>query len=300
MGISSSGHFLESARKLALKGGVTLRLILLVAACLTLLQPPAFGQAPIASAEGSTLRQADLRVAAAAYRIALAGRPLCSRLYPLTGLLFHHLAEYEPADRELMIVRYGLNRGPGILVVLGGSPSAKAGLVPGDVLLAVNGSPFPSPVGIAAEQDRDRWRKRVEASEAQLEDQLRLGPAELRVLREGREIGLKLDSIPGCLGRVRLARSHQVNAFASGSYVIMTTAMLDFLHSDDELAVVLGHELSHNILGHPALLDEQGVPRKGLFRAIGKNAKRVWRTEEEADRLGIRLMSVLAPLLRQI
>jgi peptidase M48-like protein/PDZ domain-containing protein len=273
------------------RGGVTRRFIL-AAAFLALLQPAAAaGQAVPGPGAGSTLRQADLRVAAAAYRIALAGQPLCSDPFPLTGLLFHHLAEYEPADRALVTERYGLDRGPGILTVLAGSPAARAGLAAGDVLLAVNGARFESPVAIAAERERDKWRKRVEASELQLEDQLRRGPASLRVLRGGAEIGLTLDSVSGCQGRVRLARSSQVNAFANGRYVVVTTAMLDFLRSDDELAVVLAHELSHNILRHPALLDEQGVPKRGLLRGIGKNAKRVWRTEAEADRFGIRLMA---------
>jgi predicted Zn-dependent protease len=112
----------------------------------------------------------------------------------------------------------------------------------------------------------------------------------LRVLRAGRQIEVTLGSEPGCYGNVRLARSTQVNAFASGSTVIMTTALLDFLKSDDELAVVLGHEMSHNILKHPDLLDEQGVPGKGILRGIGKNASRVWKTEEEADRFGIKLV----------
>src|SRR5687768_6332274 len=89
------------------------------------LAPSAAGQA--GDAGQSTLRQADLRVAAVAYRIALAGRPLCSQPFPLTGLLFHHLAEYEPEDRGTMIQRHGLDRGPGILTVLGGSPAARAG-----------------------------------------------------------------------------------------------------------------------------------------------------------------------------
>lgn len=256
------------------------------------------GALPVAQASGQTiaggessLRSDDLRVAAAAYRIALAGRPLCSQPFPLTGLLFHHLAEYEPADRTTMAARYGLDRGPGILTVLGDSPAAKAGLIAGDVLLAVNGVPFPSGAEIAAEPDRDKWRKRVEAVEGQLEDQLRRGPVEIRLLREGREIGLRLDSLPGCPGRVRLARSRQVNAFANGRTVVMTTAMLAFLRGDDELAVVLGHEMSHNILRHPALLDEQGVPKRGIGRALGKNGKRVWRSEADADRLGIRLMA---------
>lgn len=238
----------------------------------------------------STLRESDARVAAIAYRLALNGRPLCPESYPLTGLLFHHLAEYTPSDRALMIQRHALDRGPGILAVLARTPADRAGLKAGDVLLSVNGQPFATGAKLAGEPRRKTWRKLAEAEEARLETALRNGPARLRILRGGAELDVTLDSVPGCHGRVRLARSTQVNAFASGSTVIMTTAMLDFLRSDDELAIVLGHEMSHNILKHPDLLDEQGVPRKGILRSIGRNASRVWKTEEEADRLGIRLV----------
>ena len=269
---------------------MTIRFAIAVSLGLLLAGHAAFGQSAQPSGQ-STLRQADLRVGAVAYRIALAGRPYCSQPQPLTGLLFHHLGEYEPADRITMIQRHGLDRGPGILTVLADTPAARAGLVAGDVLLAVNGKPFPSPVAEAAIANRDSRRKAMEASEFQLEEQLRSGSARLRLLRNGREIEASLGSVQGCLGRVRLARSSQTNAFANGRFVVMTTSMLDFLRSDDELAVVLGHEMSHNILHHPTLLDEQGVPKGGIGRAFGKNAKRVWRTEEEADRFGIRLMA---------
>jgi Zn-dependent protease with chaperone function len=234
----------------------------------------------------STLRRADLRVAKVAYRLALAGRPLCPSTWPLTGMLFHHLAEYDAADRPLMVARYGLDRGPGVLSVIAGSPASRAGLVAGDVVLSVNGAAFPSPVEIAAIRERAVWRARVEATERQLEDALRAGPAELRVLRQGRELRLRLDSLPACLGRVRLARSTQTNAFASGSYVIMTTAMLDYIRSDDELAVVLGHEMAHDILGHPATRSEEGV-----LAGLGIHPSNIWKREAEADRFGLRLMA---------
>ena len=267
------------------------RLALAASLSLLLAAHAAFGQSVPAPTGQSTLRQADLRVGAVAYRIALAGRPLCSQPHPLTGLLFHHLGEYEPADRITMIQRHGLDRGPGILTVLADTPAARAGLIAGDVILTVNGKAFPSATGIAAIEKNDPRRKAMEAVEFQLEDQLRSGPARLRLLRAGREVEARLDSVQGCLGRVRLARSGQTNAFANGRYVVMTTSMLDFLRNDDELAVVIGHEMSHNILRHPNILDEQGVPKSGIGRAFGKNAKRVWRTEAEADRFGIRLMA---------
>ena len=229
-------------------------------------------------------------MAKVAHLLALRGAPLCNRSYPLTGLQFHHLAEYAPADRPGLIARHALDRGPGVLTVLSGSPGAEAGLIAGDVVLDVNGHALESGASIASEKNRKLWRKRTDASEALLEAELRKGPARLTVLRQGDEIGVTLGSVAGCPGRVRLARAKAVNAYAVGSSVIMTTGLLDFLRNEDELAVVLGHEMSHNILRHPEILDEQGVPKKGILRSIGKNASRVWKTEEEADRLGIRLV----------
>ncbi len=243
--------------------------------------------APAEEAPSTTLRKDDLRVALVAYRLALAGAPLCAERYPLTGMLFHHLAEYEPADRPLMIARYGLDRGPGVLTVLAGTPAARAGLAAGDVLLAVNGRALPTGASVAAEPKREKWRRLADETESELESALRGGPVDLRVLREGRELALRLGSLPACLGRVRLARSTQVNAFATGRTVVMTLAMLKFLKSDDELAVVLGHELSHNIFGHPAIRSEEGI-----LRGLGiKGANAAWKREEVADRFGLRLMS---------
>jgi Zn-dependent protease with chaperone function len=156
----------------------------------------------------------------------------------------------------------------------------------GDVLLAVNGRPVRTGAAVAAERERVEWRRLADESEGELETALRRGPAELRVLRGGREMTLRLVSIPGCLGRVRLARSAQVNAFATGRTVVITLAMLRFLETDDELAVILGHELAHNILAHPQMRGDGGI-----LRALGIRPSAIWQHEEAADRLGLRLMA---------
>jgi hypothetical protein len=234
----------------------------------------------------STLRREDAYVGGVAYRLARAGASFCPQTFPLTGLLFHHLAEYEPKDRPLMMERYGLDRGVGVLSVLPDTPAAAAGLLAGDVLLSVNGRAFPAPAGIAAEPKRKTWRPLLERSEAVLEQALKQGPAALAVLRGGRELALSLGSEPGCVGRIRLARSTQMNAFSLRGYVVMTTAMLGYVRSEDELAVVIGHELSHSILGHEGVRDEEG-----LLAGLGIKPNAIWRREEAADRLGLRLMA---------
>lgn len=250
-------------------------------------------QAPVVSAAhapGSFIRESDHRIVSMVYRLGLAGRAFCPQSFPLTGLAFHHLAEYRPEDRPDLIARYGLDRGPGILSVVEDSPAARAGLAAGDVLVSANGIAFPSATEIAAETDPDRWRPRTVASEVLLEDQLRRGPVRLELRRQGRPLSITLDSLPGCPARGRLARSTQANAFADGRYAIMTTRFLGFFRNDDELAVAMAHELAHNILGHPDQLEAQGVPH-GILRNIGRNARLVRATEIEADRLSVRLLA---------
>lgn len=248
---------------------------------------PVSAEVPAESA-GSYLRLADHRIGRIAYRIALGGARFCPDPYPVSGLLFHHLDEYETDGRQVMIERHGLDRGLGILSVIEDSEAAKAGLKAGDVIVAVNGTPIRHDGAFAPARATAR-RAVLEAAELQVEEALRIGAADLTILRDGASLSVPLGSLPGCPARIRLARSAQTNAFASGRYVALTTAVLDFTQSDDEVAVIIGHELAHNVLGHPDRLDEQGVPH-GLLRSFGANAAKVRATEEEADRLGISLV----------
>jgi hypothetical protein len=258
------------------------------------LAEPARAQGPresAGSAPGSFLRETDHRIVSIVYRLGLAGRALCPEPFPLTGLAFHHLGEYRPRDRPDAIARYGVDKGMGVLSVVEDSPAARAGIAAGDVFVSVNGSAFPAPSAIAAERVENRRRDLIAASEALFEDQLRLGPARIGLLRAGEIRTVTLGSVAGCPARGRLARSGQDNAFADGRYAIMTSGFLGFFRTDDELAVALAHELSHNILRHPQSLEAQGVPQSGIGRHIGRNARLVRATEEEADRLSVRLLA---------
>ncbi len=239
---------------------------------------------------GSFLRADDHRVASVAYRLAVAGRQHCESLLPLTGLSLHYLPEYDASTQREAARLYGIDRGPGVLSVAPNSPAARAGVVAGDVILMVNGVTLPSGEAmVRAAAGKKKWREAVETLDDTLEDQLRIGPVRVGILRAGRLVEVVIEPVVGCPVRARLARSSQANAFADGRTAIVTTRMLSFVKSDDELAVVLAHEAAHNILGHPARLEDQKVP-KGVLANFGKNAKRIRRTEVEADRLGLKLL----------
>lgn len=53
-----------------------------------------------------------------------------------------------------------------------------------------------------------------------------------------------------CAYNVAVARSDVLNAWADGRTVTVTTAMMRFAADDDELAVVLAHEIAHNAMRH--------------------------------------------------
>jgi Zn-dependent protease with chaperone function len=51
-----------------------------------------------------------------------------------------------------------------------------------------------------------------------------------------------------------------VNAFASSKRVLITTGMIRFCETDKELALVVGHEISHIALGHQAKSVVNSIP----------------------------------------
>ena len=75
--------------------------------------------------------------------------------------------------------------------------------------------------------------------------------------------------------------SNDLNAWADGRYVVVTTRMMAFAADDAELAFVVAHEMAHNLLHH----------RKG---ATAKGVAKTRDNEEAADRFAVRLAMAAA------
>lgn len=58
------------------------------------------------------------------------------------------------------------------------------------------------------------------------------------------------DSAKGFKYLVYVIESDEINAFTAGGKVFVTTGIINFVKSDDELACIIGHEIYHNELGH--------------------------------------------------
>jgi len=124
----------------------------------------------------------------------------------------------------------------------------------------------------------------------------KVGNLHMNLIREsGERSSVWLKGALACDYRAAVLSEDVVNAFADGQNVFITTGMLRFTESDDELALVLGHEFSHNALGHVKQLKAQslggllldlavgvftGVNTGGIFSQLGRVA---FSQEFEAD-----------------
>lgn len=231
------------------------------------------------------LEDADRRVAAIGYRLQTAGVGLCADREPVTGLLIHGLAQYAPADRPRMVEAFPNAAAFAVLAVVPGSAAEAAGLAVGDPLFSADGEAF-----VAGDAGSESFAP-VAAAEGMIARALEDGVAILQSMAGEERRAFELRGVLGCRSRFQVRVGDPLNAGADGRYVSVTTGLVGFARSDDELALILAHELSHNILRHRERLDEQGVARGGMLSAFGSNPGRIRATEDEADRLALHLMA---------
>ena len=78
------------------------------------------------------------------------------------------------------------------------------------------------------------------------------GPVELLVDREGQKLTLTLypQRLPAEYAILVKTQDRTVNAFAAPGKIILTQRLVGICLNDDELALVVGHEMAHQVLGH--------------------------------------------------
>ncbi|WP_022660918.1 M48 family metallopeptidase [Paucidesulfovibrio longus] len=165
----------------------------------------------------------------------------------------------------------------------------RAGMREGDELVSVNGKPVPE-------------GKRAGARLLELlKDEVKTSPVvTFKVLRRNVPWSFVVRGVPSCNMPVLLENNLDINAYADGKSVVVATGMLNFA-SDEELAVIIGHEMAHNAMLHPeqgqaaaeaglyldmALEWLSGVPSGYFFTQTGRNAYS-HAQEFEADYVGM-------------
>lgn len=76
------------------------------------------------------------------------------------------------------------------------------------------------------------------------------GPITLKVKRGGETKPVEIQPELACAYPASVVAQDAVNAFADGKKIVVSTGLVNFVESDNELALVLGHELAHNTMDH--------------------------------------------------
>jgi hypothetical protein len=250
---------------------------------LALAIPSVAGAAEDDAAAFENLRSVDLRLASVAYRLTTANAALCRRLAPTPGWVIHSLGQYAPETRAVVTRVFGFTTPIAVEAVVPGAPAAAAGVVPNDALVAVDGNPISPapPTAVATSQARDAALAQIAAKPAQR-------PLTVTFDNRGIRRTVTIPASPGCRTTFEMVLDPEMAASADGSIVQIGIGYFA-KYDDAAVAVVVAHELAHNILNHRARLDAAKVNR-GLLAEIGRNGRLFRQTEDDADLLGMYLL----------
>lgn len=233
-----------------------------------------------------TLRGQDLQVAQVAYRLSVANKILCrGDLAPQPGFILHSIEQYGPADRAEAARSFGLGAHMNVMAVVAGSPAAKAGLAADDQLVSVNGRELGAQAPVAGRPTRFF----VERAQRILFEEMEKGPVSLRISGPDGLHDIRFTADVGCAAKVELVPGKDINAWADGERVVVSAGLFEKCRSDDDLALVIAHEMAHNLLRHSQRLASARRAQSRLFLPSGAGLATMRETEEEADRHAVRI-----------
>lgn len=222
----------------------------------------------------------DQRLATIGFALARSNQALCDSQAPGTGLVLHALAQYGGDVQAAAKAHFGFAGPVAVLAVVDQSPAA--GSITRDETLVrwgeVEASKLPAETPTAP----------LIALYAKTAQQRAAQPLAVETIRGGEQRTTVLQPVAVCRTRFELEISDSINAEADGEMVQISSRLFE-QYPDADVAVLVAHELAHNILRHRDRLDAAGVAR-GLLSGIGRNARLFRQTELEADILSVHLL----------
>ncbi len=186
---------------------------------------------------------------------------LCPKTRRGIGVTTHRLKDYPKAMRDAAAREIGAAETPTIRRVITGSPADKAGLKAGDQIISWDG-------------------KALSVGSKDLRALLANDEAELMIKRGSQRFTVTVNPREMCDYKIKLSMRSTINAYANGRSITVTSGMMNFTQSDEELALIIAHELAHNTMGHV-----RKIVGNTILSGFAKRFTRPF--ESEADYVGL-------------
>jgi membrane-associated protease RseP (regulator of RpoE activity) len=174
------------------------------------------------------------------YRLSTAAVDLCGdKVAGVIGMTMMSARSFSGEYETIARSEFGYDDGLTVTAVMEGSPADYGGLLPGDRLVSINGTAI-----AATRRDNDRLQTALKQGAGAEQ------PLTMVVRRQGATQTLTITPVTACYYQSRITTDEFSNAFADGEQVYVTKGMMNFVKSEEELALVLSHEISHNALDH--------------------------------------------------
>jgi hypothetical protein len=209
---------------------------------------PAYSSGAVGSEKGGQtvaalqhLWSEDKRLQDAAWRLSIANVPLCPRSRgPVYGIQLWNAAVFDDSLRPHAVAAFDVGEMLTISNVIAGSPADRAGLKVGERVTAADGVAIPP-----GKKAVETYAEAVDAAHKQWAVQL-----SLTVEGAGGRRDVVIPGAGGCLYPVAITSDDEVNAFTDGYHIYVTRGMMRFARDERDLAVILGHEMAHNVMNH--------------------------------------------------
>lgn len=163
---------------------------------------------------------------------------LCTKTNYSLGLDIWNEHSLPNQYKDTANILYGIGEVAQVQSVYKNTPAATENIMPGDKLIAVN------------DQEVPHGKKAIKKIQELLEKDEDANIT-ITLTRNGQELKKDISRIQLCkYGVVYDSESMEINAYADGENIYVTRGMYRFIDNDDELALVISHELGHNAMGH--------------------------------------------------
>jgi beta-barrel assembly-enhancing protease len=183
--------------------------------------------------------------------------PLCGEhVAARSGVRFEKALLYDKEYRSAARLA-GLTDTLSITGVVKGSAAERAGLMVGDQILEFAGGTI-APTSDAPKQISKLIGSRFSAQDVKKNDPtpwtasyvIRETTLPITVKRDTTLVHLTIPMDTVCAYNAVVQKADELNAFADGQTIYVTSAMMRFAADDDELSTVVAHEIGHNAMRH--------------------------------------------------